>query len=72
MSIIPTIDKKEAASIAKGYLRQFKDWQLISLRTAPELPTGRSKNTLKPCLSYRSGRILLKQSAKTTRPAASS
>lgn len=32
MSIIPTIDKKEAASIAKGYLRQFKDWQLISLR----------------------------------------
>lgn len=32
MSIIPTIDKKEAASIAKGYLRQFKDWQLISVR----------------------------------------
>lgn len=32
MSIIPTIDKKEAASIAKGYLRQFKDWQLISFR----------------------------------------
>lgn len=32
MSIIPTINKKQAASIAKGYLRQFKDWQLISLR----------------------------------------
>ena len=32
MSIIPTIDKKQAAVIAKSYLRQFKDWQLISLR----------------------------------------
>ena len=32
MSIIPSIDEKAAANNAKDYLRQFKDWQLISLR----------------------------------------
>lgn len=32
MSIIPSIDEKAATNNAKDYLRQFKDWQLISLR----------------------------------------
>lgn len=32
MSIVPTSGEKAAATIAKDYLRQFKDWQLISLR----------------------------------------
>lgn len=32
MSTIPTTGEKTAATAAKNYLRQFKDWQLISLR----------------------------------------
>ena len=32
MSIIPTIDEKAAANSAKDYLKQFKGWQLVSLR----------------------------------------
>ena len=32
MSIIPSIDEKAAANNAKDYLKQFKSWQLISLR----------------------------------------
>lgn len=38
MSIIPSIDEKAAANNAKDYLRQFKDWQLISLRVDDNNP----------------------------------
>lgn len=48
--------EQEAVKIAKDYLRQFKDWQLVMLRLDDknlELPTRRSRSTLKPCLSYK-------------------
>ncbi|MGG6996751.1 hypothetical protein [Limosilactobacillus fermentum] len=32
MSIIPSIDEEAAANNAKDYLKQFKGWQLVSLR----------------------------------------
>ena len=32
MSTIPTSGEKATATAAKNYLKQFKDWQLISLR----------------------------------------
>lgn len=38
MSNIPTGGEKAAATIAKNYLKQFKDWQLISLRMADNGP----------------------------------
>lgn len=38
MSTIPTTGEKIAATAAKNYLRQFKDWQLISLRVDDSNP----------------------------------
>ena len=38
MSIIPSIDEKAAANNAKDYLKQFKGWQLISLRVDDSNP----------------------------------
>ena len=38
MSIIPTIDEKAAANSAKDYLKQFKGWQLVSLKVDENNP----------------------------------
>ncbi|WP_423465351.1 hypothetical protein AAIL47_05255 [Limosilactobacillus fermentum] len=38
VSIIPTIDEKTAANSAKYYLKQFKGWQLVSLRVDENNP----------------------------------
>ena len=38
MSIIPTSGEKAAATAAMNYLKQFKDWQLISLRVDDSNP----------------------------------
>ena len=46
MSIIPSIDEKAAANNAKDYLRQFKDWQLISLRVDDSDPKATDQEQL--------------------------
>lgn len=46
MSIVPTNGEKVAATIAKDYLRQFKDWQLISLRVDDSNPRATDQEQL--------------------------
>lgn len=46
MSIIPSIDEKAAANNAKDYLKQFKGWQLISLRVDDSDPRATDQEQL--------------------------
>lgn len=46
MSIIPTSGEKAAATVAKNYLKQFKDWQLISLRVDDSDPRATDQEQL--------------------------
>ena len=46
MSIVPSIDEKAAANNAKDYLKQFKGWQLISLRVDDSDPRATDQEQL--------------------------
>lgn len=46
MSIIPTSGEKAAATAAMNYLKQFKDWQLISLRVDDSNPRATDREQL--------------------------
>ena len=46
MSTIPTTGERTAATVAKNYLRQFKGWQLISLRVNDSDPRATDQEQL--------------------------